>query len=141
MMKRIVSLALVILLVAALFVGCGSSSSGTADGNPEGTYKIKTVNGKGIKEYFGESMGAASDAEINLALSFFGVDSFEDLIVFDLQSGGVLKITMMGVESEGTWKLEGSKITMTMDGEDGEATYKDGEIVVDMDGEEMVLAR
>ena len=78
MMKRIVSIALVVLMIAALFAGCSGSSS------PEGTYKIKSINGKDVKSYFKESMGALAgegeeitDEQIDAILALMGINNID----------------------------------------------------------------
>ena len=108
MMKRIVSIVLVVLMIAALFAGCSSSS-------PEGTYKIKSINGKDLKTYFKESFGAMAeegqeitDDQIEGFLKLMGINSMDEFVTFTLESGG---------------------------------TFKDGEITISVDGETMVLAK
>ncbi len=142
MMKRIVSIALVVLMIAALFAGCSGSSS------PEGTYKIKSINGKDVKSYFKESMGALAgegeeitDEQIDAILALMGINNIDEFVTFTLEEGGNFKASMMGEEQTGTWKLEGDKLTMTIDGDDATGTFKDGEITIEMEGESMVLAK
>ncbi|MBQ6432174.1 MAG: lipocalin family protein [Oscillospiraceae bacterium] len=138
MMKRIISLALVVLMVAALFVGCGSS----APANPEGTYKVKSIDGKSVKDYLKESFEAEDDTDIDSVLSFLGLDNLEDFMTLTLETDGSFSMSFMGGEETGTWKLSGNKLTLTnSDGEEGEATFKSDDIVIDMDGEEMVLGK
>ena len=66
-MKRVISLTLVVLLIAAMFVGCGGSSS------PAGSYAIKTIDGKSLKDYFA---AAAEDYGIDVTalLTMVGID-------------------------------------------------------------------
>ncbi len=138
MMKRIVSIALVVLMVAALFVGCGGSVS--AEDVP-GTYKVKTVNGKDLKDYFLESFEMESEDDLDSVLGLLGIDSLEDFMVFNLDADGSFTASAMGEDLEGTWKLDGSKVILTAEGEDQEATFKNGNLVIDMDGDEMVLSK
>ena len=135
MMKRIVSITLVVLMIAAMFVGCGSSS-------PEGLYKIKTVNGKSMMDSLKEEAGdEMTEEQIKALLSFLGIDNIEEAITFELKADGTLSVKMMGEESTGTWKVEGDKITMTIDGDSVTGTYASGKITVKMDDQEMVLAK
>ena len=67
MMKRIVSLTLVILMVAALFVGCGSSDS------VDGTYKLKAIDGKNVKEYF-TAIAEKGGQTLQTVLEYMGID-------------------------------------------------------------------
>ena len=132
-MKRILALALVVLLVAALFTGCAAK--------PEGTYKIETIDGKNVKDYFKEAFELDDDT-IDSALELLGVESFDEIMKITMKSDGNFTIDYMGQEMAGTWKLDGEKLTLTNeDGEDQEATFKGGKIIIDMDGEEMVLGK
>ena len=131
-MKRIVSLVLAVLMLAALFAGCSSG--------PEGVYKIKTFDGQDAKEFF-ESLAQLAKAfggdEIN-------VDELMDAMKLELKADGVAVTSKEDeaeegkyVTIEGTWKLDGDKITITFEDESMEGTYKDGEIAVseEEDGE------
>ena len=124
MMKRIVSLTLAVLLIAALFAGCGSSL--------EGTYKLKMINDKPVKEFI-ENLASTTGVSMEDALENFGVKSVEELenaMTITLKSDNTLeyKTTMEGDDDSGTgtWKQDGEKITMTIDGEEQEFTLKDG---------------
>ena len=135
MMKRIVAITLVVIMVAALFVGCGSSS-------PEGLYRVKTMNGQSLKDAMMAEMGSgATEDQLNAFLQLMGIEKLEDIITFDLQSGGKVVASMMGEKTEGTWKVDGEKITITIDGDAQEGTFKNGEITIEEDGMKMVLAK
>lgn len=135
-MKRILFLALTILLVAAVFAGCGSVPSNGA----EGTYKVKTVDGKDLTTYYSEIWEATEDqlAEI---LETVKADNLEDLYVLRLNEGGKLTVSVLGQDASGTWELDGEEITFRYGDESQTGTYRNGEIVLDVDGEEMVLTR
>ena len=134
-MKRILSVTLVVLMAVALFVGCASKPAAT-----DGVYKIKTVNGKEMTAYLTEELdGAAVDVEAKLKL--FGIEKLEDYMTFALNEDGTLTVSVMGEESVGTWKLDGEKLTLTLDGETMEGTYQNDEITVEMDGDTMVLGK
>ena len=65
MMKRIIAMTLVVVMVAALFVGCGSNGV-------EGTYKLKKVNGVDLEE-FAKLMGGDEEIpEISMTLKSDG---------------------------------------------------------------------
>ncbi|MBO4418278.1 MAG: lipocalin family protein [Oscillospiraceae bacterium] len=139
MKKRIVSLALVLVMVVALFAGCGSDS-------PEGTWKIKTVDDKDASAYIQMLVGFAAafagdevDAE-ELA------KKMEDSMGFTLKADGVATGIEMDEEFntkeiQGTWKLDGEKITITVGKTTMEGTLKDGQITVTKDGHTMVLVK
>ena len=142
MMKRIVSLTLVVLMIAALFVGCGSNG-------PEGTWKVKTIDGEKYSEYV--------DAMVSLFTAFAGDELkmseseikslFEKAGSFTLKADGTAESidldeeTMTETTKTGTWKLDGEKITITIDGSAIEGTLKDGKITVEEDGHTMVLEK
>ena len=141
MMKRIISLTLVVLMIAAMFVGCGSSSL-------EGTYKIKSINGKDLMSYFREQiaeMGGEdteiTDADVESFLKLMGIENVDEFVTFTFASDGTLKASVIGEEVTGTWTLDGEKLTMTIDGDDQTATFKNGEIAVNEEGMNMVLGK
>ena len=127
-MKRVISLTLAVLLIAALFVGCSSS--------PAGTYTLKTINGKSAKEYY---TAAASEAgiDVDTLLEYLGIDLDhpENLMQFVLKEDGTAdyKLNLGDVkEGSGTWKLEGDKLTLTLDGDAQEIQYKDGQMILEL---------
>ena len=150
MMKRIVSLTLVVLMIAALFVGCSSDS-----GSPEGTYKLKKINGKSPKDFFTEMMsemlkafGAEGDVLDAAMEELTGkLDQLGDLMTVELKADGTVEMKSKmdaamsedeeseGEVSTGTWKQDGDKITFTLTDADGksetvEGTFKGGEITL-----------
>ncbi len=140
MMKRIVSLTLVILMVAALFVGCGSSDS------VDGTYKLKAIDGKNVKEYF-TAIAEKGGETLQTVLKFMGIDenSLDNLMTLVLKSDGTFSMnSKMDTEEksyDGTWKQEGDKLTLTIDNEPQEFTLKDGELSFTTDGMTMTLGK
>ena len=159
-MKRIISLTLAVLLIAALFAGCAGSKADS----PVGTYVIKTINDKSVKDYFTEAFGAASEEGFDMSalLAMMGIDLEhpEDLMQITLKEDGTVEFTskldeigeaeegeeVEGEEKEtGTWKQDGDKIIISADGEDTELGYKNGELTMTTEegGEtvSMVLAK
>ena len=88
-MKRIVSLTLVVLMIAALFVGCGSDSV-------PGTYKLKKINDKSIKEFYEEIAKAAG---VDLSTMGVDVNKMEDMITITLKDDGT-------VEMKGSFEMD-----------------------------------
>lgn len=141
MMKRVISLALAVLMIAALFVGCSNG--------PEGTYKVKTIDGQDYSTYV--------DMMVGMFAAFGGDQSgmdtdqikalFEKAGSITLKADGVVEMfdvdsdTMTETTKTGTWKLDGDKITITANGETMEGTIKDGEITITEDGHSMVLVK
>ena len=106
-MKRIISITLVVMMVAALLVACGSG--------PEGNYVVKSIDGKAIDEVIkeqAESLGQDADA----LLKQLNIEKAEDLVTLEIKSDGtvVMNVNMLSVSYDGTWKQEGDKIAITM---------------------------
>lgn len=138
-MKRIVSLALVVLLIAALFVGCGNSSV-------EGTYLIKSMGGVAVEDMFKEEAG--EDFDLDAILSMFKVSSLGELITMEIKADGTVTMkNAMELESEedatmsGTWKQEGDKVSITIDGETQEFTLNGSELSGGEGEETMVFVK
>lgn len=133
MMKRIVSLTLAVLLIAALFAGCGSSGV-------EGTYKLRKINDKPVKDFVADlaSTTGQSEKEVLEAWEVNSVEELENVMTITLKSDNTfeLKSTMDGEEENGTgtWKQEGEKVILTVDGEEQEFTIKDGMLEWDLAG-------
>lgn len=139
-MKRIVSLALVVLLIAALFVGCGNSSV-------EGTYLIKSMGGVAVEDMFKEEAG--DDFDLDAILSMFKVSSLGELITMELKADGTvtMKNVMDAMDSDedstmsGTWKQEGDKVSITIDGDTQEFTLNGSELSGGEGDEAMVFVK
>jgi len=106
-MKRIISIALIVLLTAAVLAGCGSS-------DPEGSYVIKSIDSKDVNEEVKSGAEATGMSEEDF-LNQFGVESADELITLDLNADGtfVMDIKMFGSKLEGTWAQDGDKISVT----------------------------
>ena len=52
-----------------------------------------------------------------------------------------MSINMAGQTGEGTWKLDGSTLTLTIDGDSLDTTYEDGKITMDLSGVSMTLEK
>ncbi|MBQ6031338.1 MAG: DUF4923 family protein [Oscillospiraceae bacterium] len=131
-MKRIISLLLVTLLVAALFVGCSKS-------DPVGTYKIDMDSMiEAMKKESGE-LKDKSNEEIKDLLKQTGMS--EDAFGLEIKDDGKFTLEYAGEKEEGTWKLDGSKITLTVDNDPLECDYEDGKITMDMGGTTLVFVK
>jgi hypothetical protein len=66
-------------------------------------------------------------------------------MTYTFKDGGVLEVTgeMMGETNTqtGTWSLDGSTLTMTAQEQDQAATFADGKITIEMDGQTGILTR
>ena len=126
-MKKI-ALLMVLVLTVALFAGCSGSDSGAA-----GTYELVSIkeddmnmSGEDLKA-FGEMMGVKGS-----------------LITMELTSDGKAKITssfMEEVAGEGTYTLDGNKITVTIDNSPISGTVDGGRITLSDENLEMVFEK
>lgn len=133
-MKRVISIALVVLFVAALLVGCGGSS------DPVGSYKIKSVGGKAIKDMINDEL-EGSGMSVDDYLKMVNIDSLEDMITLELKSDGTAAFTISGTAETGTWKQEGDKLTITIDGDAQEAKLSGSELTFKVDNQEYVFTK
>lgn len=139
-MKRIVSLTLVVLLIAALFVGCGNSSV-------EGTYLIKSMGGKTMEDMLKEEAG--DNFDLDSVLSMFKVSSLGELITMEFKADGTvtMKNVMDALGSDedatmsGTWKQEGDKVSITIDNDTQEFTLNGSELSGGEGEESMVFVK
>lgn len=132
-MKRIISIAAVLVLMAALLVGCGAS-------NPVGKYVVKSMDGQPVQEYF-NAMVEEEGVTLDAVLSSLGIKAVEEVMTLEIKDGGKFVLNAMGDESEGEWKQDGSKITLTMDGDPLDVTLNGNEISMDADGTKVVFVK
>lgn len=128
-MKRIISLILVTLLVAALFVGCSKS-------DPVGTYKIDMDS---LVEAMKDSDEAKdmSDDQIKSLLKTVGIT--EDSMSLEIKKDGTFVLDLSGDKTEGTWKQDGSKLTLTAENEPIDVDFSDGKITMESEEAGMKL--
>lgn len=124
-MKRLISMVLVLLVMALALTGCGA--------NPVGTYVTRSVNGQPVADYI-ESVGATTDMlEINAA---------EELMTLDVRADGTFSVKQSGSDlNTGTWKQEGGKLNMTIDGVTESFTLNGDELTYRMEEIEIVFAK
>jgi outer membrane lipoprotein-sorting protein len=122
-MKRIISLILVTLLVAALFVGCSKS-------DPVGTYKIDMDSMIEAMKKESDKTKDMSNEEIKDLLKQAGIS--EDAFGLEIKDDSKFTLNYAGDKEEGTWKLDGSTLTLTVDNDPLECDYEDGKITMDV---------
>lgn len=133
-MKRIISAVIVALMIAALLVGCGSS--------PVGHYVVKSIDGKSVDEALQASADAAGMSKEDY-LKQLGVPSAEEIIVMDLKSDNtaVMEIKMFSTTKEGTWKQDGDKVTITIDNDGADFTFKGNELTSQSGDQQYVFVK
>jgi len=118
-MKRIISIVLAALMVAAMLVACGSSG-------PEGKYVVKTIDGIAVEEAV-KTQAEAMGIDLDAFLKQMNIEKAEEMITIELKSDGtaVMAVNLASSTSEGTWKQDGDKISITLTGATGESETSD----------------
>lgn len=98
-MKKILALVIAAVMIAAVFAGCGSSAP---DMTGKWTIKSATIGGETMS---GDEM-----------LNYYG-----DL-TYTFSDDGTVTLTTLGLDLDGTYSLNGSKLTLSIGGQDGVAT-------------------
>ena len=127
-MKKAITALLVLMLIASILAACGGNGSGSGGGSTGLTGKYNLVS---ITEG-GDTMDASQLAE-------FGLDIDEFYLEF--LDGRKFKMVTFGETQDGTYKLDGKALTLTVDGEPASATIDGNKIVLDADGTEMVFEK
>lgn len=108
-LKSFAAILMVLTLCLGLMTACGSNS-------PVGKWKLSEATAAGVTvdvtELFGE-------------------------MTIELKSDGTAIMTAMGETENGTWKQEGSKITI----EGSEVKLEDGKLIMESEGAKMVFTR
>ena len=138
-MKRMISLVLAVLFVAAMMVACGDSGPDVSS-NPAGKYFVKTINGKSLEDSLNEEL-KDTGMTIDDALKMAKVESINDLMFLELNEDGSAKMVAMGIEMTGTWKQDGSKLNITIDGDTQVFTIDGSTIKGTTDDQEYVFEK
>lgn len=138
-MKRFISILMVALFAATVFVGCGKST-------PEGKYVLKSIGGKSVEDKIKEEAGGAgaevTEEQIKAFLTLMGIGAPEELITLELKKDDVAEMKTAGEDAvTGTWEQKDGKLTITLDGETVEVTLKGNELSFAQDGQEFVFVK
>jgi len=117
-MKKLLALCLVAILAMTCFVGCGQT----------GTYKLDSI------EVAGQSYSISSDEVKQMGLT-------ADAMTIELKSGGKAVLTANGEKTDAEYKISGSTITLSADGDSYDATIDGGKITIEYSGVKMVLKK
>ncbi|MCD2491081.1 lipocalin family protein [Lacrimispora sp. NSJ-141] len=115
MKKRIVILMLVLAMTVMALTGCGKKSSAPVVGD----WKMTTIEVSGMTLNVDQFLAMAGQDDVNMTLT--------------ISADGKFSMDVAGEKAEGTWKYKDSICTLTADGEDVDAEYKDGKLVMSMD--------
>lgn len=133
-MKRFVAIAAAVLLMAALFAGCGSSSAA-------GKYVLKSMDGQDVNEALKadlEEVGMSLDEYLEL----FEIETLEEFMTVELKSDGNAVVSVAGEDEDtGTWEQDGDKVIITIDDESVTFTLNGNELSAEIDEQEYVFVK
>ena len=126
--KRVLALMMVLAMMVCL-VACGGGS-GSSDASVAGTYNLVKMNAGGVSVDIGQLTEQAG-VEVKIALVLNEDGNF----TLDMSGLGV------GESISGTWKADGSKLTLNAEGEDVPATLDGKTITMEQDGQSMTFEK
>lgn len=143
-MKKFLALTLVLLLVAALFVGCSKSEESSDKNTVVGSYKLKTVNGKTTSDYVKEDILPMQNLTEEEALS--NGYTLDFVWTFEVLSDGTFTTNMVRPDgatedNSGTWKQEGNNVIMEIDGEPMTFTFANNTLTAELGGDTLVFSK
>ena len=113
--------AALVLLLSVVLTGCGGSANVDPSDPIIGTWTLTSAEADGI------SMNMGGDSMLDASL--------------DIRADGTIAGESMGLNSEGTWKKDGTGYTLTMDGEDVAATLENDTLTFETDGVVMTMEK
>lgn len=126
MKKSLLALLLVVMVVA--LGACGAKAPADVTGTYTGNMQVE-----GMEDAMASLEGVEGvDTSALTALTAMSVT---------LKEGNAFTITAAGQDMEGTYKLDGTKLTLTIDGADQEAKLEKDTITMDMEGVSVELKK
>lgn len=122
-MKKQMMLLLAMILTVLTLAACGGSKTSPVVGN----WKATTVSVSGVSVDVDEYLKQSGNEDVKMEMV--------------LEKDNTMSINMAGQTGEGTWKLDGSTLTLTIDGDSLDTTYEDGKITMDLSGVSMTLEK
>ena len=148
MKKRLLSF----LVAVCLFIPCMFMLTACGKADVTGTYTVYSVSVNDTtwtKEQYEARKEAADLTEGEEMLKMYAGFMFESATSFELKDNNTFTTTStMGIDTEtqtGTWTLDGDKLTLTFDVEEGdepytqELTYSDGKLIMSESEEGMTM--
>lgn len=124
MKKRIAVLMLVAVMVVLALAGCG----GKKDASPVvGTWKATEVEAMGVNVKVDEYLEQMGMGDMKMEMS--------------LTEDGRFGMDLMGQQVEGSWRYNGSTLTLTAEGEDLSAECEDGKITIEESGVKIIFEK
>ena len=122
-MKKRMMLLLAMILTVLTLAACGGSKTSPV----VGTWKATTVSVSGVSVDVDEYLKQSGNEDVKMEMV--------------LEKDNTMSINIAGQSGEGTWKLDGSTLTLTIDGDSLDTTYEDGKITMDLSGVSMTLEK
>ncbi len=126
MKRKVLAILLAALMLTALLAACGGGSGGGSN-KFVGKYYLSRLDEWTVKEYADLVGMTEQEAKESMYL--------------ELKSGGKATFCMDDEPDEVNWKVEGEKITLSLDGDSMEGTIKDNVITFDLEGEILELTK
>ncbi len=106
----IIALMLCALFATFCFTACGTDST-------EGKYVVKSIDGESVDDAL-KTIAEEQGATVEEFLKEMGMDSAEEFYTLELKSDGtaVLEAKVFQSTTDGTWKQNGDRIELTMQG-------------------------
>ena len=129
--KKIIAAGAAAIMALSMLAGCGGSKGGKTEEKAKaadvtGSYSIVSI-AEGDEKY------TANDLEkLGLKSGDFSLE---------IKDGGTFTMTSMGDETKGEWKMDGNKLTMTVDGESVDAAVDGNKLTISEDGLSMVFEK
>ena len=122
-MKKRMMLLLAMILTVLTLAACGGSKISPVVGN----WKATTVSVSGVSVDVDEYLKQSGNEDVKMEMV--------------LEKDNTMSINMAGQTGDGTWKLDGSTLTLTIDGDSLDTTYENGKITMDLSGVSMTLEK
>ena len=120
-MKKIIATIFMITTLMILCVGCGKDVSGT--------YKISSFGGQSV-------------ADLQKTYDEMGINqNIADMMTIELKSDGTFTMKLDTETENGTYEVDGEKISLTVDGDTQEGTIKGDTLTIGSGNDEMVFKK
>lgn len=120
-MKKIIATLICVLMLALTLTACGGSGL-------SGKYRLTGMESSGVTIKEGDALwDTAVGAMGDCYMDFTGSDA--------------VSMAFAGEEKEGTYTVDGDKITVTIDGDPADGTLKDNKITLEVGGEKMIFEK
>ena len=129
-MKRVIAILLIVFVSITAFAACGGGSGGGGGGS-----SAPSMSGK-------YSVVSFTDGGETFEMSVLEELGFEaDAFYLEFVDGTKFTMVIFGESEDGTYKLEGNNLALTVDGEEVTATVEGNKITLDADGTIMVFEK